>query len=360
MNKLNSKKPAIGPCAADPPWFDPNNKGIEMSELKLKPELIPMVVQGGFYLAALVSTHALLVKPLLALTAERRRRTQGAEESAKDLQAKLERLEKSYTNAQQGALTEARDMLNNQVLAGQAEASGILQEAHETAKSRLHAAKEKIALQISQERSKIPSIVAELSDAVLNRLVKNSIVIGVASVAMSSVAFAGGTAVDPYYGILWPYFQFIVFAAALTFLAKKGISKLLDDRRDALRTKLSEAREAMTIAQRKSDEYEAKIRNLQSEIDAIRKEYADDGVRQRDKLISEAKQVADQLLRDAERVGQQLIAAGKEQLRQEIFDQVVATLDSKLNGDVLNKIDSTLRQSALKGLQSAARVSDSH
>lgn len=331
-----------------------------MSELKLKPELIPMVVQGGFYLAALVSTHALLVKPLLALTAERRRRTQGAEESAKDLQAKLERLEKSYTNAQQGALTEARDMLNNQVLAGQAEASGILQEAHDTAKSRLHAAKEKIALQISQERSKIPSIVAELSDAALNRLVKNAVVLAVASTAMSSVAFAGGAAVDPYYGILWPYFQFIVFAAALTFLAKKGISKMLDDRRDALRTKLSEAREAMTIAQRKSDEYETKLKNLQSEIDAIRKEYADDGVRQRDKLISEAKQAADQLLRDAERVGQQLIAEGKEQLRQEIFEQVVATLDSKLNGDVLNKIDSSLRQSALKGLQSAARVSDSH
>jgi F0F1-type ATP synthase membrane subunit b/b' len=116
----------------------------------------------------------------------------------------------------------------------------------------------------------------------------------------------------------------------------------------------------MTIAQRKSDEYEAKLKNLQTEIDAIRKEYADDGVRQRDKLIHEAKQAADQLLRDAERVGQQLISEGKEQLRQEIFDQVVATLDSKLNGDVLNKVDSSLRQNAIKGLQNAARASESH
>jgi F0F1-type ATP synthase membrane subunit b/b' len=331
-----------------------------MSELKLKPELIPMVVQGGFYLAALVSAQILLVKPLLALTTERRRRTQGAEESAKGLELKLDRLEKSYNEAHKSAVTEARDLLNNQILAGQAEASGILQEAHETAKSKLVEVKEKIASQISQERAKIPAIVTELSDAALSGLVKNMLVVGFASLGVSAVASAGATAVDPYYGILWPYFQFIVFAAALTFLARKAISKMLDDRRDALRTKLSEAREAMTIAQRKSDEYEAKLKNLQTEIDAIRKEYADDGVRQRDKLIHEAKQAADQLLRDAERVGQQLISEGKEQLRQEIFDQVVATLDSKLNGDVLNKVDSSLRQNAIKGLQNAARASESH
>ncbi|NBW82324.1 hypothetical protein EBR21_11275, partial [bacterium] len=152
-----------------------------MSELKLKPELIPMVVQGGFYLAALVSTQFLLVKPLLALTAERRRRTQGAEESAKGLEAKLERLEKSYTEAQQSAIVEARDLLNNQILAGQAEASGILHEAHETAKVKLSDVKEKIALQINQERTKIPSIVAELSDAALNGLIKNVVVFVIAS-----------------------------------------------------------------------------------------------------------------------------------------------------------------------------------
>lgn len=331
-----------------------------MSELKLKPELLPMVVQGSFYLAALVSAQFLLVKPLLALTTERFRRTQGAVDSAKGLETKLQRLEKVYKDAHQAALTEVRDNLNNQVLAGQAEASSILQEAHESAKVKLQGVRDQISQQLSQEKARIPAVVTELSDAVLARMLKNSVLIAFGLSFFSNSALAAGGAVDPMYGILWPYFQFIVFAAALTFLAKKAINKMLEDRRDALRTKLSEAREAMTIAQRKSDEYEAKLKNLQSEIEALRKEYADEGVRQRDKLISEAKESADQLLRDTERIGRQLIAEGKEQLRKEIFDQVVLTLDSKLKGETLANIDAGLRQSALKGLQNATKVSASH
>ncbi|MEY3903736.1 MAG: hypothetical protein RL189_3042, partial [Pseudomonadota bacterium] len=142
--------------------------------------------------------------------------------------------------------------------------------------------------------------------------------------------------------------------------AKKAVAKMLEDRRDALRTKLSEARSAMTLAQRKSDEYEAKLKNLQSELDALRKEYADNGVVQRDKLINEAKESAAQLLRDADRIGRQLITEGKEQLRKEIFDQVVATLDAKLKGETLASIDASLRQNALGGLKNSAKISASH
>jgi len=333
-----------------------------MAELKLKPELIPMVIQGGFYLAALVTAKVLLIKPLLALTAERRRRTQGAVESARGLETKLERLEKTYKDAHHSALVEARDLLNNQVLAGQAEAAGILQEAQESSKVKLQDIKTQINHQIENERTKIPATVAELTDAALGRLAKQSAVIfGFAALFATEARAAGGSgAVDPVYGILWPYFQFIVFAAALTFLARKAITKMLDDRRDALRTKLSEAREAMTLAQRKSDEYEAKLKNLQSEIEALRSEYASDGVRQRDKLIHDAKETAAQILRDAERVGRQLISEGKEQLRKEIFEQVVANIDSRLKGDTLAQIDGSLRRSALTSLNNTKNISASN
>lgn len=331
-----------------------------MSELKLKPELLPMIIEGGFYLAALVSTKMLLINPLLSLTFERRRRTQGALDSAKGLESKLERLQKTYHDAHHAALTESRDMLNKQILAGQAEAAGLLQESHETAKTRLEAVRQQIHEQIAQERQKIPGIVADLSETVLSRLARNSLVLGFGLSLLSGLASASEGAVDPIYGILWPYFQFIVFAAALTFLARKAINKMLDDRRDALRTKLSEAREAITLAQRKSEEYEAKLKNLQSELDQLRSEYAEDGVRQRDKLIHEAKETSAQLLRDADRLGRQLISEGKDQLRKEIFDHVLATLDAKLTGDTLATVDSCLRQSALKTLQSSSQISASH
>lgn len=359
--QLNSKKPPEGPTAPALQPFDDQYKVSQMAELQLKPELLPMVIQGGFYLAALVSARVLLIKPLLALTNERRRRTQGAVESAKGLESKLEKLEKNYNDAHRAALTEARDMLNNQVLAGQAEASGILQTAHDKAKVQLDEVKKKIQLELEQERTKIPALAAELTDVVVAKLVKPAVVlmIGVSLLSVPAVASSGG-AVDPVYGILWPYFQFLVFATALTLLARKAISKMLEERRDGLRTKLSEAREAMTLAQRKSEEYEAKLKNLEAELAALRKDYAEEGVRQRDKLIADAEQSASQLLRDTERLANQLVAETKASLRKEIFEQVVATLDQKLKGETLLAVDASLRQSALRGLQQSVTLSQSH
>jgi F0F1-type ATP synthase membrane subunit b/b' len=325
-----------------------------MAELKLKPELLPMVVQGGFYLAALVSSHFLLVKPLLGLTAERKRRTQGAVESAKGLEAKLEKIEKTYKDAQQQALTEARDLRNAQLLAGQAEAQAIVIEASETAKATLARVRNTLTEQLQSERTKIPSMVSELSETILTRLVHNSkaVVFLLGAALTSFSAHAAGGAVDPMYGIFWPYFQFIVFVSALIFLARKPISKMLDERRDNLRTRLSEAREAMVLAQRKTEEYETKLKNLQGELDALRREFAEDGVKQRDKLIADAKATAQQIVRDSERVSQQLIIEGKTNLRKEIFDQVLVVLEEKLKGETLTRVDAALRQSALSSLRS--------
>ncbi|MBM3382061.1 MAG: ATP synthase F0 subunit B [Betaproteobacteria bacterium] len=332
-----------------------------MAELKLKPELLPMVIQGGFYLAALASAHFLLIKPLLGLTAERRKRTAGAVDSARDMEAKIEKLEKSYTTALASAVSEARDLRNAEILAGQAEAQSILSTANEQAKNKLSEAREKLTTQMADDRAKIPTLVGELSDAVLSKLTRAALLVGTAfgSIFFADAHAADG-AVDPMYGILWPYFQFIVFVAALTFFARKPITKMLDGRRDALRTRLSEAREATLLAQRRTDEYEAKLKNLQTELDALRREYAEDGVLQRDKLITEAKNTASQIMRDSERVGQQLIFESRAELKREIFEQVLATLDQKLKGETLGKVDDALKKSALAGLKTSAQQTPTH
>lgn len=332
-----------------------------MSELKLKPELLPMVIQGGFYLAALVSAHFLLIKPLLNLTAERRRRTQGAVDSAKGLESKLEKLERTYSEAQHFALDEARGLRNAQILAGQAEVQGVLLEANETAKSALAGVRVKVLEQMALERAKIPEIVGELSDTVLGRLVQPALVtFAIGATFMSVGAKAASGTVDPIYGILWPYFQFIVFAAALTFFAGKTISRMLEGRRDVLRTKLSEAREAMVLAQRKAEAYEDKLKNLQSELETIRREFADDGVKHRDKLIHDARQAAAQIIRDSERIGHQLIVESRADLRREIFEQVMVVLDKRLEGETLLKVDSALRKGAIETLKTSSQQSKSH
>jgi F-type H+-transporting ATPase subunit b len=277
------------------------------------------------------------------------------------MDAKIEKLEKSYTSALSAAVTEARDLRNAEILAGQAEAQSLLSSANEKAKGKLTEVREQIAQQVAADRAKIPSLTAELSDAVLAKLTRAVLLLGATCGAvLASDAHAAEGAVDPMYGILWPYFQFIVFVAALTFFARKPITKMLDARRDALRTRLSEAREATLLAQRRAEEYEAKLNNLQSELDALRREYAEDGVQQRDKLINEAKNTASQIMRDSERIGQQLILEGRAELKREIFEQVLATLDQKLQGETLGKVDEALRKNALAGLKTAAQQMPTH
>lgn len=324
-----------------------------MSELKLTPEVIPMIVQGGFYLAALVSSHYLLIKPLVALSVERKKRTQGAVDSARGLESKLELLEKNYRESQQFALTEARDLKNAQVLAGQAEAQSILLQANETAKAKLQETRTALSKELETERAKIPALVNELADAALARLSRASLLIGCGlTLLVSQHAFAGGAAVDPMYGILWPYFQFAVFVAILTFFARKAIAKMLADKRENLRTKLSEAKEARILAERRVAEYESKLKNLQSELEALRKEFASDGVRQRDKLIAEARAASDQILRDTERIGHQLIHEARTELKKDVFEQVLNVLNQKLSNETLGLVDAALKGSAIASLKS--------
>jgi len=323
-----------------------------MSELKLTPEVVPMIVQGSFYLAALISSHYLLVKPLVSLSAERKKRTQGAVESAKGLENKLGILEKTYLESHQYALSEARDLKNAQVLAGQAEAQGILVTANEQARAQLQLTREELSAQIKVERAKIPSIVSELSELALGKLTRVGLLFATGALLLTSeVAYSGGTEVDPMYGILWPYFQFIVFVAILVFFARKAVANMLGGKREELRTRLSEAREAQVLAERKVSEYEAKLKNLQTELEVIRKEFAADGVKQRDKLIADARATAAQIVRDSERVGQQLIHEARNELRKEVFDQVLGVLNDRLKGETLAQADSVLKGSAIANIK---------
>lgn len=323
-----------------------------MSELKLTPEVVPMIVQGSFYLAALISSHYLLIKPLVSLSAERKKRTQGAVDSAKGLENKLEVLEKTYRDSHQYALTEARDLKNAQVLAGQAEAQGLLLAANEEARAQLQTTRSELAKQVEIERTKIPAIVNDLAEVALGKLTRASVFLAAGlSILDSSNAFAGASEVDPMYGILWPYFQFIVFVTILVVFARKAISKMLGDKRETLRTRLSEAREARVLAERKVAEYEARLKNLQVELEEIRKEFAADGVKQRDKLILDARNTAAQILRDSERVGQQLIHEARVEIRKEVFEQVLGVLNERLKAETLAQADSVLKSSAIANLK---------
>lgn len=333
-----------------------------MSSLGLNPDQ-RLIIQSVIFLAALVSANHFMIKPALRLHAERKRRTSGAIDMAKAEVAKAEGLEASYNRELKARTEEARNLRLSEVLAGQAEAEAMLANAQEQA--RLHVAQIQKTLEanVAQERAKLPSLLDQTVEAIFAQLVGGTSK-AIAGVLITGTLFLGSmtaraaqdTASTPggfsfADSIFWPYFQFLVFVAALVYFGRKGVANLLESRRESLRTKLSEARQAVTLAERKTDEYERKIALLQKEIEEMRTQNIDDGVKERSKIVSDAQQMAVQIVRDAERAASELITRSKEELRKELVDLAVSTVEARMTAERVAVLDKKLKVEALASIK---------
>ena len=330
-----------------------------MAELGLFPDPQLVVAQGVVYLCAVLSANYFIIQPALRLNNERKRRTSGAVDSAKAEEARAESLEHAYTHELKVRTEEVRSLRVSEILAGQAEAESILAIAQEKARTHLGRIQGEVEASVAAERAKIPSLIDDVVSTIFTQLGVNAgllfVSIGAAVSAVSQTAFgAGGGHVELWSGIIWPYFQFACFVAGLVFLGRKAVHATLQSRRDVLRTKLSEAKQAVTLAQRKTTEFEGKISSLQKEIEGLRAQYVSDGVRERTKIISDAQSHAAQMIRDAERAANELVIRSKEELRRELLEKAVATVESRLTPERLAKLDQKLKIEALDGLQRLA------
>jgi F0F1-type ATP synthase membrane subunit b/b' len=323
-----------------------------MAELGLFPDPKILVIQGVVFLAALASANHFIIQPALRLHNERRRRTSGTVDSAKNLELKSEALENSYNQEIKSRTDEAKNLRLSEVLAGQAEAESILAQANENARAKVESVQLQLAEVLEEQKRKLPSQVDAVAQTILKQLGATTLALFALFLGLASQPSmaAGGGSVDPWYGIFWPYFQYFCFIAALVFLGKKTVNGVLESRRDVLRTKLSEAKQAITIAQKRADEFQARMNNLQAEVDTLRTQYVEDGVKERNRIVQEAQSLAAHLVRDAERAAQELVTRASEELKKDLVRQAIATVESRLSGDSAKALHETLRRESLAGI----------
>ena len=334
-----------------------------MAELGLFPDPKILVIQGVIFIGALVSANHFIIRPALRLHNERRRRTSGAVDSAKSLELRAESLEAAYNQELKSRVEEARNLRLSEVLAGQAEAESILGQAQEAARRHIDGVHGQLQSAVAQERAKLPGLVDNVAASILSQLgAASAIVFALALAAASGIARAAeeggghGGPIDPWYGIFWPYFQFLCFVAAVVFFGRKTIAAVLENRRDALRTKLSEAKQAVTLAERKAAEYEAKMSGLQKEIDTLRAQYNEDGVRERNRIVSDAQKLAGDMLRDAERSANELVTKAREELRRDLVSMAIEAVEKRLTGESARALDVRLKKEALHGVSALGAV----
>ena len=154
-----------------------------------------------------------------------------------------------------------------------------------------------------------------------------------------------------WYGIFWPYFQFVIFIVAIVYFAKKPLKALLEKRRDDFRAKLSEAHEAVYLADKKVKEYEAKVASLESELNALRERNLEDARLERDRIIAEANKASVIILKDAERTAVELIHSSKEEIKKELFSLAIAEVEKRLTQDKFDVLDQKFKQEALDNIK---------
>ncbi|MCA2961846.1 MAG: hypothetical protein IOD12_16470 [Silvanigrellales bacterium] len=325
-----------------------------MAELGLFPDPKILVIQGVIFIGALASANHFIIKPALRLHNERRKRTSGAVDGARNLELRAEALETAYETELKARNEEARNLRLSEVLAGQAEAESILSQAHHAARDHVESIQTKLDATVKEERARLPALVDSVAESILKQLgAATALTFGVlVAFASSQARAAGGAPVDVWYSIFWPYFQFLCFVAALTFFGRKVMAGILESRRDVLRTKLSEAKQAVTLAERKAQEYEARMENLQKEVASLIAQRVEDGVRERNKIVADAQAVAATLVRDAERAAKELVTKAREELRKDLVSMAVDAVDARLSGEKAKALDVRLKNEALQGVSS--------
>jgi F0F1-type ATP synthase membrane subunit b/b' len=328
-----------------------------MAELGLFPEPKILILQGVVFLAALASANHFIISPALRLYNERKKRTSGAVVGAKNLEAKSEAMEKAYADELAARTVEAKELRLSEVLAGQAEADSIINQSIAESRTILQEVERSLESAVKEERAKLPLLAKDISKAMVEKL---GIVVALTfavspflALVSSNVAIgAGGGHVDPMEGIFWPLFQFACFLGAVIYFGRKTMASLLEKRRDTLRTQLSEAKQAVVLAERKAKEFENKLANLSKEVVELRNQYVNDGVRERSKLLAEAKILAQNMVRDAQRAANELVAKSREQLRRELVEMAAGAVQQELTADRLTRLDESLRREAFGQLSS--------
>lgn len=320
----------------------------------LVPDVGHLVIQGGLFLVAVVAANYYLIKPALRLHNERKKRTSGAVGEAKSFEQKAELLESDYNNEFRLRLDEAKSIRTGEITAAQSDAEKIIKAAQLKSEEQIAIVRSELQKNIVEERKKLPSLVDQVADIMMGQLGAAKLLVGflVFSTAMS--AYAAGGNFDVMEGIVWPYFQFIIFASIVVYFGKKVVHGILESRRDDLRVKLTESKQALVLAQNKASEFETKLKGLQKEVDEMRLQYMQDGERERQKIINEAQTLATQLNKDAERTAREMVARSKEELRRELIDMAAAAVEKRLTPDVTKSLDKKLNAEAVSGIQKLA------
>lgn len=312
-------------------------------------------IQIAIFLVGVVVAQKLIIAPAIRLHNERNKRTVGRNEDAQLQEAKAQELENEYILQLKKGGSLARELRQNEIKIAQKQAQKIIADSSRKANLHLNEIKEKLSLEMMDAKSHLPNHINDIVSVIYKKI---GLILLFALLPLisfvPSIAFAdAGAANDSaWYTIFWPYFQFVCFVAALVYFAKKPITAMLEKRRDDFKAKLSEAKEAAVLAERKIKNYEKKIASLQAEIEELKRSNLAEAQVECEKILAEAAKTSETILREAERSAKELITRSREEIRKEMIQLALDEVEKRLTSKNLAQLDAKFKQETIQGIQS--------
>lgn len=129
-----------------------------------------LLISGAIFVVMMVLLNQLLFKPYLAITQERARLTTGAKDSADATLAEAETMLAEYDEKLHAARVEASEIRDGLRKSGEADEQRIVSSARDQAASKLAAKREALQSQIEKAEREIDTRAAELSQAIVGRV----------------------------------------------------------------------------------------------------------------------------------------------------------------------------------------------
>jgi F-type H+-transporting ATPase subunit b len=162
---------------------------------------------------------------------------------------------------------------------------------------------------------------------------------------------AGGHGGAQLKDFIWRVIDFSVLAAIIIWaLVKQNVKGGLKARQDSIENALREAAEARDAAERKLQEYTAKLESANREIDELSGAIPKDAEQEKVRIIAEANAMAEKIKEQARQTAVQEIQKARTILRQEaarlavelaetkIRDNITKSDQDRLVGDYLSKV----------------------
>ena len=129
-----------------------------------------------------------------------------------------------------------------------------------------------------------------------------------------------------------PFVNFVILVGALVYYTRKPTRDFVQARHSRIRNEVQRVEGQLRTAQARYDEFSAKLKAMDAEIQAIRSQTRQDAEAMKIRIVTEAKRLSAQIVTDSKSAAEHVFADFKNQLK------------SQLGSAILDRAEAILRQ----------------